>query len=147
MNKVGKSNIVFIVLIPVFIFITLVVVDTIISYSVNKKFKNVTEKIIAEVMNNEEIDYEEYYNEIKRMYSSYNYDVDMLVVDADDYKVRVDNEFSYFNLFSSLKNTNAKPMKVSILGTEFNVRKGSKAIISVEATYDSNDELVFEYVE
>lgn len=146
MNKYGKSNFVFILLIPIFLILTLIVVDTIISYTQTKNFKSVTESIITQVMSDDDFEYEEYYDEIKRLYEYYNYETDMLVVSADEYKVTVDNEHSYFGLFSSLTNRNGEDTKISILGVEFNVKKGSKISISVEASYNYDDELVFEYV-
>ena len=39
MNKNGKSNILFIILIPFFLILALIIVDTIISYSENKTYK------------------------------------------------------------------------------------------------------------
>ena len=71
----------------------------------------------------------------------------MLVVNANDYRVSVDNEFSYFGVISSLTNRSGEDTKIEILGVEFNVKKSSKTTLSVEAKYNYDDELVFEYVE
>lgn len=147
MNNNGKSNFILILLIPIFFIITLIIVDTFVSYLTNKNYKRVTENIIREVMENEDLDYEEYYDEIKRLYKINNYDTDMLAVSADEYKVTVDNEHKYFGIISSITNRSGEDAKVNILGVEFNVKKGSKISISVEAKYDYNNELVFEYVD
>lgn len=147
MNKFGKGNFIFIILIPLFLIGTLIIFDTIISYSQNKNFKSVTEKIITQVMNDEKFDYDEYYEEIKRLYEYYNYDTNMLVVSANEYKVTVDNEHKYFGLLSSVTNRNSEDTIINIFGIEFNAKKGSKISISVEASYNYEDELVFKYVE
>lgn len=147
MNNNGKANFILILLIPVFFVITLIIVDTFVSYLTNKNYKRVTENIIREVMENKDLDYEEYFDEIKRLYKINNYDTDMLVVSADEYKVTVDNEHKYFGIISSITNKSGEDTKVNILGVEFNVKKGSKISISVEAKYDYNNELVFEYVD
>ena len=65
MNKNGKSNFIFIILIPIFLIFTIIFVDTLNSYTINKRFKIDTENIIREVMENDEIHYEEYYVVIK----------------------------------------------------------------------------------
>ena len=147
MNKNGKSNIIFVLLIPIFFIATIIVIDTIISYNTNKTYKLVTESIIKNVMENENLDYEEYYDEIKRLYELRNYETNMLTVNANEYEVIVSNEHIYFGLISSLTNPNGEDAKINILGVEFFVKKGSKTSINVEASYDYNDELVFEYVE
>ena len=147
MNNKGKSNIIFILLMPVFFIVTIIFVDTMVSYNTTKTYKNVTENIIREVLENDEIEYEEYYDEIKKLYEKKNYETNMLVVTANEYKVSVDNEHSYFGLLSSLTNKNGEDTQISIFGIKFNVKKGSKTSISVEAKYNYDDELVFEYME
>lgn len=147
MNKNGKSNIIFIILIPVFFILSLIIIDTITSYNTNKTYKLVTEDIIKKVMENEKLDYNEYYKEIKRLYELRGYETDMLTVSANEYKVTVDNEHQYFGIISSITNPNGETSKVNILGAEFDVKKGSKATISIEARYDNYNEIIFEYVE
>lgn len=147
MNKNGKSSIVFLLLIPVFIIMILVICDTVITYSTNKRFKVVTESVLTSVMKNDELDYEEYYDEIKKLYEKNNIDTNMLAVDADEYMVSLDNEHTYFGLFTSITNRDGEQTTISILGVEFHVKKGSKTTLSVEASFDENDEIVFEYVE
>ena len=147
MNKSGKSSFIFILLIPIFLIGTLIVVDTIISYNQKKLYKEITEKIITQVMEDDDFEYEEYYDEIKRLYEYYKYEKKMLVVDANETKVTVDNEHNYFGLFSSLTNRSGEDTIISILGVEFKAKKGSKISLSVEASYDSDDKIVFEYME
>lgn len=147
MNNNGKSNIIFLILIPVFFIVALIIMDTFISYSENKRYKSVTEDIISEVMNNDKLDHEEYYNEIKRLYELNNYETDMLVVDANSYSVNIDNEHRYFGLFSSLTNRSGEDTIVKILGIEFNAKKSSKIRINIEARRNSYDEIEFNYIE
>lgn len=145
MNKLGKSDIKFILLIPLILIATLIVVDTLISYSENKRFKTITEEIIKGTMEDDNIEYSEYYDEIKKQYEKNDYDTDMLVVEANSYSVYVENEHRYFGLLSSLKNSINEKQQVKLLGITFNLRKNSKALVKVTAKYDYNNNLTFEY--
>lgn len=145
MNKLGKSDIKFILLIPLILIATLIVVDTLISYSENKRFKTITEEIIKGTMEDDNIEYSEYYDEIKKQYEKNDYDTDMLVVEANSYSVYVENEHKYFGLLSSLRNSINEKQQVKLLGITFNLRKNSKALVKVTAKYDYNNNLTFEY--
>lgn len=145
MNKSGKSSSLLIFLIPLFFIVALVIADTLISYIQNKNLKNVTEKIIQEVISDEEIEIDEYKYEIKRRYEMNNIDVDSLIVDADEYEVLVVNEHRYFGLFSSLTSKAVPETEISILGATFKVKKSSVAIINVKARTNSDNEIEFEY--
>ena len=147
MNNNGKSNIIFLILIPLFFIISIIIVDTFVSFSQNKKFKKTTENIINDVMTNDEIYEEEYYSEIKRLYELNNYETDSLVVNYDGYSLRIDNEHSYFGIISSLTNRNGEDDIINILGIEFKVKKSSKVILSVEARYNYDNELEINYLE
>ena len=109
--------------------------------------EKITENIIYEVMNNNDLYYDEYYDEIKRLYEFNNYETDMLVVEASDYKVTIDNEHKFFGLISSLTNKTTDYTMINLLGLEFKVKKSSKITISVEAKFNSEDEIELEYVE
>lgn len=145
MKNNGKSNIIFLILIPFILIATLIIIDTLISYGVNKKFKNDTETIIKDVLTNDELNYDEYYDEIKRLYEKKNYDIDQLVVESNDYNFYLENEYNYFNLFSSLKNTKNKKEYVTILGFTFKAKRNSKAFIKVNANYDNMGKIIFTY--
>lgn len=145
MKNNGKSSIIFLILIPLILIVTLIIIDTIISYGVNKKFKRDTETIIKDVLTNDELNYDEYYNEIKRLYEKKNYDTERLVVESDDYNFYLENEYNYFNLFSSLKNTTNKKEYVTILGFTFKAKRNSKAFIKVNADYDNMGKIIFTY--
>lgn len=145
MNKLGKSDIKFILLIPFILLATLIVVDTLISYSENKRFKTITEEIIKGTMEDDNIEYSEYYDEIKKQYEKNDYDTDMLVVEANSYSVYVENEHKYFGLLSSLRNSINEKQQVKLLGITFNLRKNGKALVKVTAKYDYNNNLTFEY--
>lgn len=145
MNKLGKSDIKFILLIPLILIATLIVVDTLISYSENKRFKTITEEIIKGTMEDDNIEYSEYYDEIKKQYEKNDYDTDMLVVEANSYSVYVENEHKYFGLLSSLRNSINEKQQVKLLGITFNLRKNSKVLVKVTAKYDYNNNLTFEY--
>lgn len=145
MGNSGKSSTTLLVLIPVFFVISLIVVDTIFNYTENKRFKSTTEKIIREVLNDSEINYENYKNEIKRRYERNGYETEMLVVESNDYDVYVENEHIYFGIFSSIFNKKNKESEIKILGVPFKIRKNSVAQIKVNATYDYNNEIIFEY--
>lgn len=145
MKNNGKSNIIFLILIPIILIATIIIIDTLISYGVNKKFKNDTETIIKDVLTNDELNYDEYYDEIKRLYEKKNYDIDQLVVESNDYNFYLENEYNYFNLFSSLKNTKNKKEYVTILGFTFKAKRNSKAFIKVNANYDNMGKIIFTY--
>ena len=145
MNKYGKGGTIFIALIPVILIVTLVVVDTIISFTINKNYEKVTEKILTDIMTNSEVYVEDYSGEIKRAYERKGYETDMLVVEANSYDVYVENEHKYFNLFSSLLNKRGDDGEIKILGVTFKVKKNSIARLKVTATYDYENNLVFEY--
>lgn len=145
MNSSGKSSASFLALIPLFFVISLIVIDTLFSYVENKRFKNLTENIIKEVMANEDIDIEDYNEEIKKSYERNGYETDMLVVEANDYDVYIENEHNYFGIFSAFRNTKSEESKIKILGITFKVRKNSVARIKVRASFNYSDELNFEY--
>ena len=90
-------------------------------------------------MTNKELDEDEYYNEIKRLYEQKNYETDNLVVDANSYLVRVDNEHSYFGIISSLTDRTGEDGEISIFGVKFNVKKASKVFFRAEAKYNDNE--------
>lgn len=146
MNNSGKSSGVFLVLIPLFFVLSLVVVDTIFSYVENKRFKKVTEMIISEVIN-EEYNEDEYSEEIKKRYETHGYETEMLVVDASSYDIYVENEHKFFGIFSSFSNKKSSESEIKILGVTFKVRKNSVARIKVTARFDYNNVLEFEYTE
>lgn len=143
MNNKGKSNIIFIILIPLFIVIALLIVDTLNSFSENNRYKHITENIIKDTINSD-LDSTEYYDEIKRLYKLNNYEVDSLVVDANDYEVNVTNEHNYFSLLTSLKKSFNETTEIKILGITFKVKKNSKTIIKVKANKIDN-EIKFTY--
>lgn len=146
MDKTGKSNVIFLILIPIFFIISLIIVDTFISYSENKRYKKITEQIILEVMNDDNLSIDDYYDEIKRHYEMNNFETDMLIVDASGYSVHIENEHRYFGIISSITNKDGEDEIVKILGVEFNVKKSSKAIIKIEAI-KNNEEIEFNYTE
>jgi len=146
MNNSGKSNAVFLLLIPIFFVLALIIVDTVFNYVENKRFKSTTESIISEVMNDNEINYEDYNEEIKKKYERRGYETEMLVVEANSYDVYVENEHSYFGIFSSFSNKKSIESEIKILGVTFKVRKNSVARIKLTASFDYNDELTFEYI-
>ena len=145
MDKYGKGGTIFVVLIPVILIVTLVVVDTIINFTTTKTYQKVTENILNEVINNPDIDVEDYSDEIKRAYERKGYETEMLVVEANSYDVYVENEHEYFNLFSSLSNERGDEGEIKILGVTFKVKKNSVTRLKVTATYNYEDELIFEY--
>lgn len=145
MNKNGKGGIIFIILIPLFLIATLIIVDTIISYTTTKTYKKVTENILTEIINNPEIDVSEYSEEIKKSYERKGYKTDMLVVEANSYDVYLENEHEYFNLFSSLSKNRGCEGEIKILGVTFKVKKNSVTRLKVTASYNYEDELIFEY--
>lgn len=147
MNNSGKSNGIFLILIPVFFVLALIIVDTVFNIIENKRFKKVSESIISEVMNKKDISIEEYSDEIKKAYERLGYETEMLVVEANSYDVYVENEHSYFGIFSSFSNKESIESDVSILGITFKVRKNSVARVKVGARFDYNGELLFEYTE
>lgn len=145
MNKYGKGGAIFIVLIPIILIVTLVVVDTIISYTTTKTYQKITENILTEIITNPEIEIEDYNDEIKRAYERKGYETDMLVVEANSYDVYVENEHNYFGLFSSLSNNKGDEGEIKILGVTFKVKKNSVTRLKVTVTYNYEDELEFEY--
>lgn len=149
MNNKGKGNALFILLIPLFIFLALVISDTVLRFSEEKRFKSDTEDIINEVMDNEEIDYKDYYKEIKKLYERKKYKTDMLVVEADQYNVHVENEDVFFGLLTSLSKT-GEEFEVKIFNIDyltFKLKKNSRFMLKVDVKKDLNGKRVFEYSE
>lgn len=149
MNNKGKGNAIFILLIPVFIFFSMIISDTFFRYSEEKKFKIATEKIINEVMDNDDIDYNEYYKEIKRLYELKKYNTNMLVVDADEYNVHVENEYVYFSLFTSLSRT-GEVFEVKLFNIDyltFKLKKNSRFMLKVDVKENEKGKRIFEYSE
>lgn len=148
MNNSGKSSVLMILLIPVFLVAILIVTDTVISYSQNKSFKKVTEEVIEEVVNNENITVEEYKDEIKRVYERRGYRTVGLVVEASEDRLYVENENLYFGLFTSFKKY-GEDIEFQLFGIEyltFRLKKASKTFVKVEVTYDEDGELIYEYL-
>ena len=145
MNKNGKGGTIFIVLIPLILIVTLIIVDTLVSFTTKKNYEKVTESILTEIMTNGEIYVEDYSDEIKRAYERKGYETDMLVVEANSYDVYLENEHEYFNLFSSLSNKRGDDGEIKILGVTFKVKKNSVARLKVTASYDYEGNIVFEY--
>ena len=145
MNKNGKGGTIFIVLIPLILIVTLIIVDTLVSFTTKKNYEKVTESILTEIMTNGEVYVEDYSDEIKRAYERKGYETDMLVVEANSYDVYLENEHEYFNLFSSLSNKRGDDGEIKILGVTFKVKKNSVARLKVTATYDYEGNIVFEY--
>lgn len=146
--KKSSGGIITLLLIPVFLVLILVIIDTIVGYTQNKTFKEVTERVIEEVVSNEDIAVEDYSAEIKRVYERRGYKTDGLVVDATEDKIYVENDMMYFGIFTSLKKY-GEEIYIPLFGIEqltFKLKKGSKAFVRVEATFDENNELVFEYL-
>lgn len=145
MNKNGKGGTIFIVLIPLILIVTLIIVDTLVSFTTKKNYEKVTESILTEIMTNGEVYVEDYSDEIKRAYERKGYETDMLVVEANSYDVYLENEHEYFNLFSSLSNKRGDDGEIKILGVTFKVKKNSVAKLKVTASYDYEGNIVFEY--
>lgn len=146
MNNKGKS-IVNIILIPIIFIISIIILDTYINFIQNKKFKMVTKDIIVAVMENKEISIDDYDEQLKRLYELNNYETDSLVVDANEYSVKVSNEHVYFGIISSLTNKSIKDDIVNILGIDFKVKKSSKAMVEVEAKYNYDNEIEINFIE
>lgn len=148
MNKYGKGNVIFIILIPVFMVISLIVIDTVLSYNQEKAFKKVTEKVISETVSDNYLDYDEYYERMKRLYELYGYETEMLLVDANEYQIYVENEHLYVGIFSSLFGSGKEEI-VKLFGIlDFKLKKGSKVSLKVEARLDeeNDNKLEFEYI-
>jgi len=148
MDNKGKGNIVYILLIPVFLILFLIITDTVISYTQTKTYKEVTERVIEEVRTNENITYDDYYIEIKKAYERRGYNTERLVVEANEYEVYVENEHVYFGLFTSL-GKRGQEEEVTFFGIEyltFKLKKNSKTFVKVKAKYNNEDKLEFEYI-
>ena len=146
MNKNDKGSIIFILLIPIFLIISLVVIDTLINYTVEKNYKRVTENIIKDIITDEEIYYDEYYEKIKKLYELEGYETEMLIVDANEYDFYLENEHKYHGLFSSLFGV-GEVENVKLFGIlDFRMKKASKTIIKLNITIDEEENIQFEYV-
>ena len=145
MNNKGKSSFTFLLLIPLFFVIALIVIDTLFSFIENKRLKITTETILTNVVKNNDINVEEYSSEIKKEFERKGYKTDMLVVEANDYDIYVENEHSYFGIFSSFSKKKSMESDVEILGITFKAKKNSVARIKVTAKLNYENELEFEY--
>lgn len=145
MENNGKSGILYLVLIPIIFVITLIIIDTLFSYIENKRFKTTTENIIKEVMNDNQIDDEDYFNEIKKRYNKYGYSTDMLVVEGNYKEIYLENDHNYFGLFSSIANKKRSESLVTILGLKFKIKKNSVARIKVSAMINNEGNIEFVY--
>ncbi|MBQ3021303.1 MAG: hypothetical protein IJD92_03670 [Bacilli bacterium] len=143
MNNNGKGTIIFIILIPIFFIISIIICDTVVSYSANKKFKITTEKIIKETVSSD-LYYEDYDEYIKTLYERYNYETDMLYINATEDYIYLENEHKYFGLLSSLNNK-GESTTIKILGIPFKVKKSSRIFLKLEANIISEDEIEFIY--
>lgn len=145
MNKSGKASSVFLVLVPIIFVLTLIIIDTLFSYLENNRLRKTTETILTEVMKDDEINVEEYSDEIKKRYERSGYSTEMLVVETNSYDVYIENEHSYFGIFSALTSKKNVESEIKLLGLTFKVKKNSVARIKVTASFNYDDELEFEY--
>ena len=142
----GKSHVFFIIIIPLVLILGAIVADTIISYTTNKKFRLITEEIIKEVTERDDLTPEDYAYHIKRLYERNNYDTENLVVEASSDRVYVENDLQYSGIFTSLFHKGKDLEEKVILGVTVRLAKNSEACIKCEATYDSSGKLVFKYI-
>ncbi len=142
----GKSHVFFIIIIPLVLILGAIVTDTVISYTTNKKFRLITEEIIKEVTERDDLTPEDYAYHIKRLYERNNYDTENLVVEASSDRVYVENDLQYSGIFTSLFHKGKDLEEKVILGVTVRIAKNSKAFIKCEATYDSSGKLVFKYI-
>ena len=147
MNNNGKSNIIFLIFIPLFFIVALIILDTVFSYVQNKNLKSVTEKVISEVIKSDEINETDYIIEIKNAYIRNGIDTDMLDIEISNNKLVLVNQHRYFGIFSSLSNKMGDKTEIEILGIKFILKKNSVARVNVSVENINDDELVFEYSE
>lgn len=147
MNNNGKLSSIFMILIPIFFIVSLLIVDTLINIIENNRYKKVTESIIAGVVNNDDILASEYKDEIKKAYERQGFQTSMLVVMANDYEVHVENEHEFFGIISAFSKRKGDDEEIKIFGLTFKIKKNSVARLSVNAKYDSEGSLIFEYTE
>ena len=142
----GKSHVFFIIIIPLVLVLGAIVADTIISYTTNKKFRLITEEIIKEVTERDDLTPEDYAYHIKRLYERNNYDTENLVVEASSDRVYVENDLQYSGIFTSLFHKGKDLEEKVILGVTVRLAKNSKAFVKCEATYDNSGKLVFKFI-
>lgn len=147
MNNNGKGGALFVLLIPVFIIVVLLVVDTFISYSQNKTFKEITEIVIKEVEKNEDLDEETYREKIAKTYENFGYKTDDLLVIKEYNGYTIENEHLYFGVFNSFLKAGVEE-QVTFFDIEyltFKIRKSSRAFVKARVIYDNKGEYTIEF--
>ena len=168
MNNKGASKVRLILIIPILLLILLLILDTFINYLENKSIKKDTESILTEVLESDELEPEDYEYAIKTLLEKKKYDTDCLLIEIRRNEVYVENEHSYFGLFSSLrsynvntdeikilgikfkyitgfKKINHKYGEINILGVKFKVKRASKAFVRVTAKKNREGKVEFDY--
>lgn len=140
MDRKGQAALVLIILIPVFMVLAAIIIDTGINMYYDKKLKNVTEDVVTNLLENEnikEIDseneeqIEEIIKKAKKIYEDNKINTESLYIEfAYGERIILSNTHIYYSFMNSL----------------FNKGNGNRQIfIEVEAYKDSKGEIVIEY--
>lgn len=129
MDRKGQSTVIFIILIPVFIIITTLIVDTGINMYNEKKLKNVTEDVLTNLLESD-LSEDKYYNRAKNIYETNDIDTDFLSIN-----VTYDNRIELYN----------STIYYSFLGTLLN-RGNHQTVVEAEGYKNENGEIVIKFI-
>ena len=104
MNKNGQALVLFIVLIPVFLVLTAIFVDKGINSYNDRRFRNITEDIMEELLNNDILnnvtyDNEDEVKEILKKQATMIYDANEIGVEFLTIEIGYGNEVTLFNTY------------------------------------------------
>lgn len=137
MDRKGQAALIFIILIPVFMVLAAIIIDTGINMYYEKKLKNITEDVVTNLLENEKLedlnteDQEELIKKAKKIYEDNKINTESLYIEFTyGERIILSNTHTYYSFMNSL----------------FNKGNGNRQIfIEVEAYKDSQSKIVIEY--
>lgn len=101
MGKKGQTSLIFIILIPVFMIIAALVIDTGVAMYYEKKQKNVAEEVITNLLESD-LTEEEYYNRAKNIFEKNDIDTEFLSIDTIGGRITLYNSDVHYSFLGTL---------------------------------------------
>lgn len=124
MNKKGQAAVIFIILIPVFLVLTAIIVDTGINMHNEKKLNNVTNDVMEVLLDEELINSVTYDNEDEvldklkkqaiRIYGENDIETENLYIDINGGRLSLSNTHTYYSFMNTLFNKGNGMRQISI---------------------------------
>lgn len=147
LNKNGKGSAAYLLLVPLILVIGAIVIDTIINYSQEKKYKLITETIVKDIITQEDISEDEYEATIKKFYERNGYKTENMVVEIKgNGKMYLENEHHYSGILTSIFSENKNSVEKVLFGVRVKLAENSKVFLKINIDYTDKNDIKFEYL-